>query len=496
MNGVIGVASLLAQTPLNPEQEEYVNIINTSGEALLHVINDILDFSKIESGNLELEMHDFDLRQCVESVLDVFAGKAAQQGLDLVYQIDHLLPVMLVGDGLRLRQVLLNFVGNAIKFTHKGEVFVEINLLKAVGDDLEIGFNIHDTGIGIPKDKLSRLFKSFSQVDSSTTRKYGGTGLGLIISQKLINLMGGDVRVSSEEGKGTTFSFNIWLKAALASKKQYAGLNTAVNENKKVLIVDDNNTNVSILKKQLEQWKIKTKEALSGKEALAILQKENFDLIITDMQMPEMDGVEFARQVKASAPKVPIVLLSSVGDESRSKYPDLFNAVLTKPIKYAQLYSIVQLELKEVKEKQEEAATPKPTLLSEEFANSYPLDILIAEDNPINQKLAIKVLNKLGYEPKVANNGKEAVEMMSARPYNLILMDMFMPEMDGLEATKVIRRQKTIKQPSIVAMTANVLQEDKEQCAQAGMDGFISKPFKLEELTDMLKAVPNHNTSQ
>jgi len=494
MNGVIGMASLLAETPLNREQEEYVKIINTSGEALLHVINDILDFSKIESGNLELEMHDFDLRQCVESALDVFAKKASQQGLDLVYQIDHLLPTMLVGDSLRLRQVLINFLSNAIKFTQKGEVFVEINLLKAVGDDLEIGFNIHDTGIGIPKDKLSRLFKSFSQVDSSTTRKYGGTGLGLVISQKLINLMGGDVSVSSEEGKGTTFSFNIRAKAALASKKQYTVLNTAANENKKVLIVDDNSTNLSILKKQLEQWKLNTKEALSGKDALEILKKESFDLIISDMQMPGMDGIEFARQVKAGSLKVPIILLSSLGDESRSKYPDLFNAVLTKPIKYAQLHSAVQLELREGREIQKEAATPQPGVLTDDFAKSYPLDILIAEDNAINQKLAVRVLNKLGYEPKLANNGKEAVDMMHAYPYNLILMDMQMPEMDGLEATKIIRMQETIKQPSIVAMTANVLPEDKERCAEAGMNGFISKPFKLEELRDLLKAVAENST--
>ncbi len=494
MNGVIGMASLLAETPLNREQEEYVNIINTSGEALLHVINDILDFSKIESGNLELEMHDFDLRQCVESALDVFAKKASQQGLDLVYQIDHLLPTMLVGDSLRLRQVLINFLSNAIKFTQKGEVFVEINLLKAVGDDLEIGFNIHDTGIGIPKDKLSRLFKSFSQVDSSTTRKYGGTGLGLVISQKLINLMGGDVSVSSEEGKGTTFSFNIRAKAALASKKQYTVLNTAANENKKVLIVDDNSTNLSILKKQLEQWKLNTKEALSGNDALEILKKESFDLIISDMQMPGMDGIEFARQVKAGSLKVPIILLSSLGDENRSKYPDLFNAVLTKPIKYAQLHSAVQLELREGREIQKEAANPQPGVLTDDFAKSYPLDILIAEDNAINQKLAVRVLNKLGYEPKLANNGKEAVDMMHVYPYNLILMDMQMPEMDGLEATKTIRMQETIKQPSIVAMTANVLPEDKERCAEAGMNGFISKPFKLEELRDLLKAVAENST--
>ena len=489
MNGVVGMASLLNETPLNSEQKEYVGIINTSGEALLTVINDILDFSKIESGSMELEMHDFDLRQCVESVLDVFASKAAQQGLDLVYQIDHLLPVMLVGDGLRLRQVLINFVSNAMKFTHQGEVYVEVNLLKAAGDDLEIGFNIHDTGIGIPEEKLSRLFKAFSQVDSSTTRKYGGTGLGLVISQKLINLMGGDVSVSSVEGKGTTFSFTIRTKAAPASKKQYAAFNTVANENKKVLIVDDNSTNVSILKKQLELWNLNTKEALSAKEALQLLKNENFDLIISDMQMPEMNGVEFAREVKAGSPKMPIVLLSSVGDESRSKYPDLFNAVLTKPIKHVQLHSIVQLELKEGNEKQKEVTTQHPGLLTEDFAKSYPLDILIAEDNIINQKLAVRVLNKLGYQPQLAGNGKEAVEMACAHPYNLILMDMLMPEMDGLQATEVIRMMDTIKQPSIVAMTANVLPEDKERCAKAGMNGFISKPFKIEELTDILKTV-------
>ncbi|WP_207424949.1 response regulator, partial [Desertivirga brevis] len=466
MNGVIGMASLLAQTPLDNEQSEYVSIINTSGEALLHVINDILDFSKIESGNLELEMQDFDLRQCVEGVLDVFANKAAQQGLDLVYQIDHRLPSVITGDSLRLRQILINFVSNAMKFTEKGEVFVEINLINTESEELEVGFHVHDTGIGIPQDKLSRLFKAFSQVDSSTTRKYGGTGLGLVISQKLIHLMGGDVSVSSEVGKGTTFSFNILTRAAGSSQKQYAVVNTAENRNKKVLIVDDNVTNLRVLRKQLELWQIPSMEAQSGKAALEMLRQEGFDLVISDMQMPEMDGVSFAREAKAIHSSIPIVLLSSVGDESRSRYPELFNAVLTKPVKYAQLQSVVQMELKGNGDKGQQAATAE-TLLSETFAERYPLTILIAEDNLINQKLAVRVLNKLGYDPKLANNGREAIEMMCKQNYDVILMDMLMPEIDGIEATKTIRSLEKIDQPVIIAMTANVLPEDKENCYKA-----------------------------
>ncbi|MDB5012292.1 MAG: response regulator, partial [Daejeonella sp.] len=385
MNGVMGMASLLAGTTLNKEQEEYVSIINTSGDALLGVINDILDFSKIESGNMEIEHHDFDLRQCVENVLDVFANKAALQGLDLVYQIDHLLPVMIIGDSMRLRQVLLNLVSNAMKFTHQGEVFVHVRLDKAAGDELQICFDVKDSGIGIPQDKLSRLFKAFSQVDSSTTRKYGGTGLGLAISERLVKLMGGDVNVSSQEGVGTTFSFYIQCKAAQNSIRQYASFNTAENVGKKILVVDDNATNLSILKGQLDLWKLSPTLASSGKQALDILKLgENFNLIISDMQMPEMDGVMLATEIKLKYPKIPIVLLSSVGDESKSKYPHLFNSVLTKPIKQAQLYKLIQLELKH----QGTIATeekPNQTVLSEEFGKAYPLTILIAEDNMINQ---------------------------------------------------------------------------------------------------------------
>ena len=487
MNGVMGMASLLAGTSLDDEQSEYVSIINTSGDALLAVINDILDFSKIESGNMDLEIQDFDLRQCVENVLDVFANKAAQQGLDLIYQIDATIPSMIVGDSLRLRQILLNFVSNAMKFTHKGEVFVRVYLMETSGEELQIGFDVKDTGIGIPEDKLSRLFKAFSQVDSSTTRKYGGTGLGLVISERLVKLMGGDVHVESEEGVGTTFGFFIKSRAASNSQRTYVAISTVGNEGKNILVVDDNATNLSILKAQLELWKLSPTMASSGKQALAILNLDHsFHLIISDMQMPEMDGVTLATAIKSKWPAIPIILLSSVGDESKSKYPHLFNSVLTKPIKQAQLNKLIQLELKQTMAPVTEEKT-KQTILSADFAKAYPLNILIAEDNLINQKLAMRVLNKLGYDPKIANNGKEAVEMQTTQPFDVILMDMLMPEMDGIQATKEIRESISIQQPQIVAMTANALPEDRMACLEAGMDDYISKPIKLEILMDILK---------
>ncbi len=487
MNGVIGMASLLAETELNNEQEDYVKTIRVSGDALLAVINDILDFSKIESGNMELEHHDFDLRKCIEDVMDLFAGKAAEQGLDLVYQIDHTVPPQIMGDGLRLRQIIINLISNALKFTHKGEVFVKVVLTKAVKDDLELTFDIKDTGIGIPKEKLTRLFKAFSQVDSSTTRKYGGTGLGLVISERLVKLMGGTIWVASEEGQGTTFSFNIQTKAGQESKKQYANVNFEANNGKQVLVVDDNMTNLEILRAQLEQWKLIPTLAQSGKQALEILKGEKvFDLVITDMQMPEMDGIEVATEIKKRQPKLPIMLLSSVGDETRSKYPHLFSAVLTKPIKQAQLYKLVQQELKEQGSSQTQVEQKKQSILSEDFAKAFPLNILLAEDNLINQKLATRVLNKLGFEIEIAGNGRQAVDMLNEKAYDVILMDVLMPEMDGLEATRYIRKNST-HQPIIVAMTANALPEDREECIKAGMNDYISKPINLEILVRILQ---------
>jgi len=488
MNGVIGMANLLSSTPLNSEQEEYVNIISTSGDALLGLINDILDYSKIESGNLEIEQQDFYVRECLESVMDLFSGKAAEKGIDLIYQIDAAIPSSVIGDSHRLRQVLINLINNALKFTHTGEVFVNVSLKSISESETNIVFDVTDTGIGIPEDKISRLFKAFSQVDSSTTRKYGGTGLGLVISEKLVSLMGGEITVKSNVGQGTTFSFNIKCQISSVSKKQYAYINAKSNVNKKILIVDDNANYLSVLKPQLEQWGLKAFAATSGKEALAMLEKErDFSLVITDKLMPEMDGVELAASIKKALPDIPIILLSAVGDENRTKFPHLFSTVLTKPVKESQLYSTLQIELKESKALiQREERKKETNVLSADFALEYPLSILLAEDNIINQKLATRVLNKLGYHLDIANNGVEAVGMLQEKTYDIVLMDVLMPEMDGLEATRVIRSGSSA-QPKIVAMTASAMPEDKEACFKAGMDEYISKPLKVEELMNALR---------
>jgi two-component system sensor histidine kinase/response regulator len=487
MNGVIGMASLLNETKLTPEQQEYAKTISTCGEALLTVINDILDFSKIESGNMELENRGFDLRTCIEEVLDVFANKAGKMGLDLVYEIDYNVPSQIVGDSLRLRQVLVNLVSNAIKFTERGEIFMGVHLVNAEQDgQVELQFEVRDTGIGIPEDKMERLFKAFSQVDSSTSRKYGGTGLGLVICEKIIGLMGGGIQVTSKINKGTTFTFTIKTSASSQSVRTYVTNHIAGIEGKQVLVVDDNLTNRCILKNQLEMWKLIPTLACSGDEALEILAKENhFDLLLTDMQMPDMDGSELAQHVQKLYPKLPIILLSSVGDERNKRYQNLFNAVLTKPIKQELLSKVIINELRGKSKTVTDAEQPVQKL-SADFSNEHPLKIMVAEDNVVNQKLALKILSKLGFENAViAANGKEAVEKAGEQQYDIILMDMQMPEMDGLEATRTIREKLSI-QPIIVAMTANAMKEDKDECLSAGMNDFLSKPVKLEELVDML----------
>jgi signal transduction histidine kinase/CheY-like chemotaxis protein len=487
MNGVIGMTSLLEQTALTSEQRGYAESISTCGESLLTVINDILDFSKIESGSMELEHKPFDLHTCIEEVLDVFASKAAHSGLDLVYQIDGNVPADIMGDSLRLRQVLMNIVGNAVKFTQQGEIFIKVELSgDGKNDGFELCINVRDTGIGIPADKMERLFKPFSQVDSSTTRKYGGTGLGLVICQKLVGLMGGHIDVKSEVGEGTNFSFTIKAEVATGGKSSQL-INDVSVEGKHILVVDDNETNRTVLKNQLEKWNMLPELAASGREALEILRhRAPFDLVLTDMKMPGMNGVDLAGFIKQSYPSLPVFVLTSIGDEICRQHAELFKAILTKPVKQHILYKHICNELGKP-DKMQITQTPE-NILSADFAKKYPLRILVAEDNPINQRLALHILDKLGYMPGVAESGQKVIELLTTEKYDLILMDMEMPEMDGREATKIIRSGYG-QQPVIVAMTANVMQGDKEECLACGMDDYLSKPIRLDELMNMLKKI-------
>ncbi|WP_345949597.1 response regulator [Mucilaginibacter sp. PAMB04274] len=485
MNGVIGMAALLKETKLNTEQQEYTQAIIQSGEALLSVINDILDFSKIESGKMDIDPHDFNLRTCVEEVLDVFSGKLAQSNVELLHYIDHQLPQQLVGDKMRIRQILINLVGNATKFTHQGEIFLKVSLSNRNEHHIEIEFAISDTGIGIPAEKLSHLFEAFSQADSATARRYGGSGLGLLISKRLVNLMGGQITVTSEPGLGTTFKFTIKCQVS-KQPVEVTNFDFGGTNGRQVLIVDDHQTGLQFLKAQLEQWALKTAEATTGQEALRLLDSANhYDLVITDFGLPEMDGVQLATLVKAKKPNTPIILLSSMGDDIRKKDPYLFAGILTKPVKQQHLQRLLTNVL------QQQYHTPQvpEMLLQKDFAAAHPLTVMVAEDNKINQMVILKILSRLGYEPALATNGKEAVQLLSQQTFSLILMDIQMPEMDGLTATRHIRKHHTGQQPHIIAMTANAMTEDREECFEAGMDDFLSKPIKLDALLEKLQQV-------
>ena len=486
MNGVIGMANLLMETPLTSEQRSYAETITTSADALLCVINDILDFSKIESGKMELMRDDFNLRTCIEEVLDVFAGQVSEKGLDLIYQIQDDVPAHIIGDSMRLRQILINLINNAIKFTDKGEIFVGVRLVNRLyGQKIELGFEVRDTGIGIPKAKVNKLFRAFSQVDSSVTRKYGGSGLGLIISKRLVNMMGGEIGIDSEVGVGSTFHFTIATQPGVESGTFDKPCALGSMEGKKILIVDDNSTNLEILETQLKGWNYQVVSASSGKEALEQMLVSAFDLVITDMQMPEMDGIRLAQSIRQQNHDLPIIVLSSLGDTSYKDHSHLFSSILTKPVKHNQLCLEITRHLSNplnsIKVKQ--AEKQKMTV---DFADQFPSNILIAEDNRINQMVIRKTLGRLGFDPVIVENGREVLEAIKQNSYDIILMDIQMPEMDGLEATRQIRRTSG-KHPIIIAMTANAMQSDKEECLAAGMDDYISKPIKVNELKEKLE---------
>jgi signal transduction histidine kinase/ligand-binding sensor domain-containing protein/CheY-like chemotaxis protein len=489
MNGVVGMAALLNETSLTGEQKEYTDAIIKSGDNLITVINDILDFSKIESGKMDIEQEDFNLRACIEEVMDLFAQKASGQKIDLVYEIEHTLATQIVSDSLRVKQILINLINNAIKFTEKGEVFLKVYLVKVLpGEEMLIGFSLKDTGIGIPEDKLTELFKPFSQVDSSTTRKYGGTGLGLVISERIVKLMGGEISVDSKLGEGSTFHFTI--KAAQSTKNIPVPqlLDNAALKDKHILVVDDNYTNRLILNTQLELWGFKPTTVSSALEGLEVLKNDPaMSLVITDMDMPGMNGIEFATVIKEQYPGLPLIMLSSMGKESMKNFADLFSAILIKPVKQKQLLKSIELQFNNNADSPlaEEKAQP---VYNENFAKHYPLSILVAEDNLINQKLIERVLNKLGYEIELVDNGKKVLDKLITTVYDVILMDIQMPVMDGLEATKIIREVK-YEQPFIVALTANAMPEEKDSYLKNGMDGYISKPMKVAELIEIFKTV-------
>ncbi len=539
MNGVIGMTSLLLDTSLTSEQYEFVETVRNSGDALLTIINDILDFSKIEAGKMDLEKQPFDLRECVESALDLLTTRATAKRLELAYLMDAQVPAAIVGDVTRLRQILINLIGNAIKFTEEGEVVVSVDIsLPSASPDVvegdkreqyELHFAVCDTGIGITKDKMDRLFKSFSQVDSSTTRKYGGTGLGLAISKRLSELMGGTIWVESplpihigareraEGGPGSIFHFSIRAEAAPAPARAYLREVQPDLRDKRVLIVDDNATSRRILTLQTQAWGMEPVETAFPIEALEWIRRgleadaaDLFDLALLDYQMPEMDGLMLAAEVRKLESEraestvrdpqsaIPLVLLSSIRQQEIEGDVTAFDAFLLKPLKASQLYDIVVgIFAEEGHLKVQRAGTAAQERRQEfdaEMGERLPLRILLAEDNAVNQKLALRLLDRMGYRADVAANGLETIEALQRQPYDVVLMDVQMPEMDGLEATRHIRHEVAPEaQPRIIAMTASAMQEDQERCLAAGMDDFVSKPIRVEELVRALsKCQPFH----
>ncbi len=569
MNAVIGMTSLMLNTSLTVEQEEFTSTIRTSGDALLTIINDILDFSKIEAGKMVLENQPFDLRECVESALDLVAAKAVEQGLDIAYLMDEQSPTAIFGDVTRLRQILVNLLNNGVKFTNDGEVVVQVISEQVASGEYELHFSVRDTGIGIRVDQIDRLFQSFSQVDASTTRRYGGTGLGLAISKRLSELMGGTMWVESpasvppdggdervKGGPGSVFHFTIRANAAPALPKPYQRTSQPDLRGKRVLIVDDNATNRRILTLQTHMWEMLSQDVASPTAVLKQIQKAShdgnpFDVIILDMQMPDMDGVTLAKEIRRYENSVranensvranensvranensvranensiranensvranensvranengiranendvcvdessllPLVMLTSLGQQECEVEEVDFAAFLTKPIKPSQLYDAVAgIFAAGGPRAKKRDARAAPTF-DAQMGERHPLRILLAEDNVVNQKLALRLLERMGYRADVAGNGFEVLEALYRQSYDVILMDVQMPEMDGLEATRfIVQEWSRQERPRIVAMTANAMKEDREKCLAAGMEDYVSKPIRVDELVEAL----------
>ena len=498
MNGVIGMTGLLLESDLTADQSECAETVRSSADSLLSIINDILDFSKIEAGHMDLEILDFDLRTTVEDVTDTLAIRAHDKGLELSCLIYPDVPALVCGDPGRLRQILINLTGNAIKFTEQGEVFLRVTLEQESDRQTTVRFSVTDTGIGIPEGQERLLFESFSQGDSSITRKYGGTGLGLAISKQLAELMGGRMGVESEPGKGSTF----WFTAVLDKQPEDRKREVVIPEDirgQRILVVDDHATNRLVLRELLRSWDCRFAEAEGGEQALdmlhqALAEADPFRIAVVDMQMPVMDGATLGRKIKADPDLrlTLLIMLTSVGKRGDAAHLKEigFSAYLNKPVKKSHLYDCLVTVMGIPSSLDKERSIPIITRHGLEEAKKRRVRILVAEDNVVNQKVALRILEKLGYRADAVANGQEAVTALEKIPYDLVLMDVQMPEMDGFEATEVIRdpasRVRNHDIP-VIAMTAHAMKGDRERCLEAGMDDYVSKPVTALALNKTLE---------
>ena len=498
MNAIIGMSGLLDDTRLDQEQKEYVDIVRGSSEALLSIINDILDFSKIEAGKLDLETLDFNLRTSLDEIVSIPAIVAAEKGLELLFDIDQEIPSLLKGDPGRLRQIILNLTNNAVKFTKKGEILLKVRMIKETEKDVQLKFMIKDTGIGITQEDISKLFNSFQQVDASTTRKYGGTGLGLAISKMLSELMGGEIHVESQEGVGSVFWFTAVFEKQLAARQTEQVLPEELAD-KRIMVVDDNKTNLTIIRSYLNSWGYDCDTVWDPNMALTMMQgaaKYNapYDIVISDWQMPNMTGTALGEQIK-NDPRLKdtiMIMLSSRGmrgDAAKARETG-FAAYLTKPVKSSQLFDCLITVLS--RNKNGETATEQQLVTQHTISEDKlkKIRILLAEDNIMNQKVVIKLMGKWGFKIDAVANGREAVKALELIPYDVVLMDVMMPEMDGLEATRMIRSPESHvldHNVLIIAMTAHAMKGDREQCLEAGMNDYISKPIKSQEFYRVLQ---------
>jgi CheY-like chemotaxis protein len=498
LNGIIGMYNLLLSTKLDAEQADYVETGKRSADGLLTLINDILDFSKIEAGKLDIEILDFNLNSSIDEMVELPAMQAHDKGLEFTYHLHPDIPPSLKGDPGRLRQILLNFISNAIKFTKTGEIVLKATIDEETETHVKLRFSVTDTGIGIENANQSRLFGSFEQADSSTTREYGGTGLGLAISKKIAELMGGEIGVESTPGQGSTF----WFTALLEKGSTEIDNSKILPEDirgKRLLLVDDSQTNLEILKSYVESWGCISDTAQSGKMALSLMYAVEkagapFDLVISDMQMPGMDGEEFGRRIK-SDPKLEdtlMIMLTSQGlrgDAAKMKKVG-YTGYLTKPVRRSHLFDAILMVFSKQTKRESEKKSQLVTWHTVKEERRRKQRILIAEDNIINQKLAMHLLEKLGFQADAVANGEEAVSALESAPYDLVLMDIQMPIMDGVEATKTIRDKKSRvrdHQIPIIALTAHAMLGDKEKCLKAGMNAYVSKPIRPSELLNAIE---------